>query len=194
VSTESNGNWPRRHQFTADEYNWLAEVGMLDTEHQVELIEGEIITMGPVGTRHRAIADRLDQLLSRTVAGRAIVRVPGTFRLSTITEPQSDLVLLQPSLDDRSADFATGSDTLVVIEVSDTTFRYDRDVKIPLYARHGIPEVWIVDLERKRLHFFRSLEDGEYSDVSFTCEPGVIPIASLAGLSVDLSGLLSGDR
>jgi Uma2 family endonuclease len=164
---------------------------MLDTEHQVELIEGEIIAMGPVGTRHRAIVDRLDQLLSRIVAGRADLRVPGTFRLSTITEPQTDLVLLHPGLDYQSTGFATGSDTLLLVEVSDTTFRYDRDVKIPLYARYGIPEVWIVDLERKRLHFFRSLEDGEYSDVSFTCEPGVIPIVSLDGLSVDLSGLFS---
>jgi Uma2 family endonuclease len=64
-------------------------------------------------------------------------------------------------------------------------------VKVPLYARHGIPEVWIVDLERQRLHFFRSLADGDYGDVTFTCEPGVISIASLADLSIDLSGLLS---
>lgn len=164
---------------------------MLDTEHQVELIEGEIIAMGPMGTRHRAIVDRLDQLLSRTIAGRAILRVPGTFRLSAITEPQPDLALVHPGLDYRSTGFATGSDTLLLVEVSDTTFRYDRDVKIPLYARHGIPEVWIVDLEHKRLHFFRSLQDGEYRDVSFACEPGVIPIASLSGLAVDLAGLFS---
>ena len=191
MNTESIESWPRRHQFTADEYNWLAEVGILNTERRAELIEGEIIAMGPAGTRHRAIVDRLNQLMSRAVAGRAIVRAPGSFRLSTITEPQPDLVLLRPDRDYRSTGFATGGDTLVVIEVSDTTLRYDREVKIPLYARHGIPEVWIVDLERKRLQFFRSLADGEYSDVSFTCDPGVTPIAALAGLSVDLSGVLS---
>lgn len=190
-NTESMDNWPRPHQFTAEEYNWLAEVGILDTARRAELIEGEIIAMGPMGTRHRAVVDRLSQLLGRSVAARAIVRAPGTFRLSTITEPQPDLVLLRPDRDYRSTGFATGSDTLVVVEVSDTTFQYDRDVKIPLYARHGIPEVWIVDLERKRLHFFRSLKGGDYSDVSFTGEPGVTPIAALAGLSVDLSGVLS---
>lgn len=148
--------------------------------------------MGPVGDRHRAVVDRLSKLLKIAVAGRAIVRAPGSFRLSTITEPQPDLVLLRPDRDYRSTGFATGSDTLVVIEVSDTGCRqYDRDVKIPLYARHGIPEVWIVDLGRKRLHFFRALEDGDYSDVSFTSEPGVTPIGALAGLSVDLVDVLS---
>ena len=190
MKTESVESWPRRHQFTAEEYNWLEEVGILNTERRAELIEGEIIAMGPMGTTHRAIVDRLNGLLSPAVAGRAIMRAPGSFRLSSITEPQPDLVLLRPDRDYRSTGFATGNDTLLVVEISDTTFRYDRDVKIPLYSRHGIPEVWIVDLERKRLHFFRSLEDGEYSDVSFTCDPGITPIASLAGLSVDLSGVL----
>lgn len=190
MKQESTESWPRRHQFTAEEYNWLAEVGILDSELRVELIEGEIIAMGPRGTRHRVVVDRLIQLLSRPVAGRAVVCTPGSFRLSPITEPQPDLVLLRPDQDGHKTELTAGSDTLVVVEISDTTFRYDRDVKIPLYARHGIPEVWIVDIEHGRLHFFRSLEDGDYSDVTFTCEPGVVSIAALAGVSVDLSGVL----
>jgi Uma2 family endonuclease len=79
---------------------------------------------------------------------------------------------------------------LLIIEVSDSTLRFDRDVKVPLYARHGIPEVWIVDLQHDQLHFYRSLHDGEYRDKTSTSTPGVTPIAALPQISVDLSRLL----
>jgi len=78
-----------------------------------------------------------------------------------------------------------------VIEVSDTTFRYDHKIKAPLYARHGIPEYWIVEIEHARLHFFRSLVDGRYTDVSFTSTPGVTALPGLGGKTVDLTRLLA---
>ena len=100
------------------------------------------------------------------------------------------MILLKPREDFYWSRFATGDDTLLVIEVSDTTFRYDGKIKAPLYARYGIQEYWIVEIENSRLHFFRSLIDGRYTDVSVTSTAGVTEIPGLSGKRIDLSRLL----
>jgi Uma2 family endonuclease len=175
---------------TVEEYHRMAEIGVLDSNSRVELIEGEIIDMAPIGISHNSVVDRLNRWLTLALGEHAIVRVQGSFRLSNITEPQPDLILLKLRDDFYAAKFAAGEDTLLVIEVSDTTFRYDRNVKVPLYARHGIPEVWIVDLESSRLHCFRQLTDQNYAEVTATDRPGVVTLPGASAASVDLSRLL----
>jgi Uma2 family endonuclease len=134
------------HRFTVDEYHRMAEAGILQREQRVELIEGEIVDMTPIGRRHMACVDRLTRDFVRGVGDRAIVRVQGSLRLHDHSEPVPDLVLLRPR-DDFYADSDAGpEDALLVIEVADTSEHYDRHVKVPLYARAGIPEVWLVDL------------------------------------------------
>jgi Uma2 family endonuclease len=140
---------------------------------------------------HTSVVDRLTKWLMFAVAEQANVRIQGSFRLSGFTEPQPDVILLKPAEDFYWSRAATGEDTLLVIEVSDTTFRYDRKTKAPLYARYGIPEYWIVEIERAQLHFFRSLVDGRYTDVSFTSTPGVTELPGLGGKTVDLTRLLT---
>ena len=169
----------------------MAEVRLLAPDARVELIEGEIIDMAPIGIHHTSVVDRLTRWLISAVSDEAIVRVQGSFRLSGFTEPQPDVILLKPREDFYWSRFATGDDTLLVIEVSDSTFRYDRKIKVPLYARYGIPEYWIVEIEKAQLHFFRSLVDGRYTDVSVTTAPGVTELPGLGGKSVDLSRLLT---
>jgi len=169
----------------------MAEVGLLAPDARVELIEGEIIDMAPIGIHHTSVVDRLTRWLMFAASDSAIVRVQGSFRLSGFTEPQPDVILLKPIEDFYWSRLATGDDTLLVIEVSDSTFRYDRKVKVPLYARYGIPEYWIVEIEKARLHFFRSLVDGHYTDVSVTSTPGVTELPGLGGKTVDLSKLLT---
>jgi len=169
----------------------MAEVGLLAPDARVELIEGEIIDMAPIGIHHTSVVDRLTKWLISAVADEAIVRVQGSFRLSGFTEPQPDVILLEPREDFYWSRFATGDDTLLVIEVSDSTFRYDRRIKAPLYARYGIPEYWIVEIEGARLHFLRGLADGRYTDVSVVSTPGITAIPGLDGKSIDLSKLLT---
>lgn len=169
----------------------MAEVGLLAPDARVELIEGEIIDMAPIGIFHCSVVDRLNRWLMLAALDEAIVRVQGSFRLSGFTEPQPDVILLEPREDFYWSRFATGDDTLLVIELSDSTFRYDRKIKAPLYARYGIPEYWIVEIEHARLHFFRSLVDGRYTDVSFTATPGVTELPGVRGKTVDLSRLLT---
>ena len=169
----------------------MAEVGLLAPDARVELIEGEIIDMAPIGIHHCSVVDRLNQWLMSAVSQKAIVRVQGSFRLSGFTEPQPDIIVLKPREDFYWSRFATGEDTLLVIEVSDSTFRYDRKIKVPLYARYGIPEYWIVEIEHARLHFFRSVADGRYTDISVASTPGVTELPGLGGKVVDLTRLLT---
>lgn len=182
-------SWPRRHRITVDEYYRMAEVGLLAPDARVELIEGEIIDMAPIGSEHGGV-DLLNRLLTRAVGDRAIVRVQGAIRLSPVTEPEPDVALLKPRADFYRHEHPTGDDVLLVIEVSDSTLRYDRDIKVPLYARHGVPEVWIVDLQDNRLLTYASPIDGEYERRNAAAEPGLTPIAALPDVAVDLSGLL----
>ena len=190
MSTVPMPRSPSRHRISVEEYHRMAEVGLLAPDARVELIEGEIIDMAPIGIHHTSVVDRLNRWVMSAVSEQAIVRVQGSFRLSGFTEPQPDVILLKPCEDFYWSRFATGDDTLLVIEVSDTTFRYDRKIKAPLYARYGVPEYWIVEIAHERLHFFRSLADGRYTDVSFTSTPGVTELPGLGGKTVDLSRLL----
>ncbi len=190
MTTGNIKTWPYRHRFTAEEYNWMAEIGLLNGEPAVELIEGEIIHMAPMGTQHGNVVRRLHVALESALSGRAVINIQRVFRLSNITEAQPDLIVLKPGRDYHSAKFPTGSDTLLVIEVSDTSFSYDHDVKVPLYAAHGVPEVWIVDLESRRLRLFRGLADGKYTDVEAVADPSLTTLAEFRDARIDLSGLL----
>ena len=183
--------WPRRHRITADEYCRMAEVGLLAPEARVELIDGEILAVPPIGKDHESVVDQLNHMFVRAVDDHAIVRVQGSVRLGSMSMPQPDITVLKPRLDFYRSRRATASDVLLIIEVSESTLRFDRDVKVPLYARHGIPEVWIVDLQHDRLLFYRSLFDGQYRDETSTSDPGVTSVAALPQISVDLSRLLA---
>jgi Uma2 family endonuclease len=181
--------WPRRHRITVEEYHRMAEVGLLAPDARVELIDGEIIDMPPIGSRHAATVNELHKLLVRAVGDRAIVWGQSPVQLGDVSEPQPDLAVLSPRDDFYEPRLPTSSDTLLVIEVSETTLRYDRQTKLSLYARHGIPEYWIFDTQGKQLHVFRSPADATYGEVLSMDKPGVMPIPSLPGVTVDLSSL-----
>ena len=168
----------------------MAEIGLLNGEPAVELIEGEIIHMAPMGTQHGNVVERLHAALKTALSGRAVINIQRVFRLSNITEAQPDLIVLKPGRDYHSAKFPTGSDTLLAIEVSDTTFSYDHDIKVPLYAAHDVPEVWIIDLESRCVRFFRGLVDGKYTDIQVIEDPGLTRLADFPDTNINLSGLL----
>ncbi len=146
-----------RRLFTVDDYYAMVEAGILGEDDRVELIEGEIITMAPPGLPHSSGVDRLTMLFAPPLAGRAIVRVQNPVRLSDRSEPQPDVALLRFRQDyyaGRVPD-ARLDDVLLVVEVAHSSLRYDRNVKLPLYARSGVPEVWIVDVEARALDVYR---------------------------------------
>ncbi len=134
----------RRRRFTVHDYHRMAEAGILHEDDRVELIEGDLIEMPAIGTRHFACVNGLTRLLVREVGDEAIVSVQNPVRLDEHWEPQPDLAIIRPR--DYRDSLPTPEDVLLLIEVSDTTLAYDRGTKLPKYALAGIGEVWIVDL------------------------------------------------
>ena len=180
---------PQRHRITVHDYHRMAEIGVLAPDARVELIEGEIIDMAPIGKDHQSVVDQLTRTLVRAAGDDAIVRVQGSIRLSQSSEPEPDIVLLEPRPDFYRGEFASGTDTLLVIEVSDTTLRYDRDLKVPLYARHGVPEVWIVDVQNDALLVYGDLRDGKYERHATLQRPARAAVTRLPNLTLDLASL-----
>jgi len=148
------GTAQQRRLFTADEYYRLADVGILRRDDRVELLDGDIVEMTPIGIRHAACVDVLNSLFQRFANGRVIVRVQNPIRLSPHSEPQPDLSILKARADFYVSAHPAPRDVLLVIEVADSSATFDRDVKVPLYARSGVPEMWLVDLQEDRIETF----------------------------------------
>ncbi len=181
-----------RQPITVEEYYTRAQIGLIDPDARVELVEGEVVDMAPVGNWHGYAVDLLAERLLALAKGTAIVRVQGALRLSDLTELQPDISLLKMRKDRYRDSQACGPDALLVVEVSDTTLRKDLDVKMPLYARHGVPEVWIVDLQNDRVRFHRTPQGGGYRDVTSATKPGSAPVPGLMAAEVDLAALIAG--
>lgn len=139
----------KRRLFTVEEYHRMGEAGILHEDDRVELIGGEILEMDAIGSRHFTCVNGLTRLLVRVVGDEAIVSVQNPVRLDGHGEPQPDLAVLKDR--DYTDSLPGPEDVLFVIEVSDTTLRYDRDFKLPLYARAGVLEVWIMNLQGEEI-------------------------------------------
>lgn len=141
----------KKRYFNVGEYYQMARAGILSEDDRVELIEGEVVKMSPIGSRHAACVKRLIALLSREVGEVCIIGAQDPIRLSEYSEPQPDITLLKPREDFYSSEHPAAEDVLLLIEVSETSAEYDLEVKLPLYAAAGIPEVWLIDLEKELL-------------------------------------------
>ncbi len=134
------------HRFTIEEYHKLAEVNILNEDDRVELIEGRIFDMTPIGSLHAACVKRLIDLFAERLQKRAIISVQDPIDLNKQTEPEPDIAILKRRPDFYAERHPIPYDILLVIEVADTSIEYDRTIKIPLYARANIKEVWFVNL------------------------------------------------
>jgi Uma2 family endonuclease len=171
------------------EYFRMGEAGVLGTDLRCELIEGEIIDMSPIGPPHASATNRLAALLSEAVHGKAIVSAQNPVVLGGLSAPQPDLALLRYR-DDYYAQAHPGpADVLLLIEVADTSLAYDRDTKLPLYARFRVPEVWVVDIAGRHLDIRRDPEADHYTTQLRSSDLSRVEIATLPGLILDLRGL-----
>jgi Uma2 family endonuclease len=182
---------PARHRLDVDAYYKMAEAGILTREDRVELIDGEIIDMNPIGSPHAAVTNRLARLLNRTVAdATALVSVQSPLRLDDFNEPEPDLMLLRPRADDYRANHPGAADVLVLVEISDSSLAYDRGAKLALYTQFGVPEVWIVEIAGSAVEIYRQPNDGAYEfcerKVSGTVAPRLIP-----AVAIDVAALLA---
>ena len=156
---------PTRRRFTVDEYYRLAETGILTSEDRVELLDGEIIEMVPIGSQHAAHVKRLNSLISRALGDAVIVAVQDPIRLDRFSEPEPDIAVLHPRDDFYASAHPGPDDVFLVIEVADSSFEFDRTRKIPLYAEHGVPCVWLLNLQDDTIETFEQPESGEYQRV-----------------------------
>lgn len=180
----------RRHRLRVEDFHRMGAAGILRADERVELIGGEVIDMAPIGSQHAGTVAFLAKRLERAVTDSALVFVQNPLALGPDSEPQPDLMLLKPRADFYRGGHPRPEHVLLVVEVADTTLAYDRDIKLPLYARHGIPEAWLVDLDIQRLHLFSSPSAAGYRRSRVLDRPGVLALGALPGIQVDVSGLL----
>lgn len=149
--------------FTVDEYYRMVEAGILSERDRVELIEGEIIEMSPFGHRHVVCVDRATHILNTALNRRALITVQNPLRLNRYNEPQPDVVVMKWRDDYYASKLHTPEDTLFVLEVSDTSLRYDTKIKLPIYAEAGVLELWIQNLQENVLLVCRDPAGRKYN-------------------------------
>ena len=170
---------PRR-KFTIDEYHNFIETGVFKPEERIELWEGEFVEMSPIGKRHAGIVAALTAYFNHLLYQTAVVWAQNPIILNDFSEPQPDLALLRRREDFYRDENATAKDVLIVMEIADTTLKYDRDVKFPRYAASGIEEAWLIDLENDRVEIHSQPTEFGYSLVKIlhrrqTAESTVLP-------------------
>jgi Uma2 family endonuclease len=179
-----------RRRFSVGDYHRMAEVGILSEEDRVELIDGEIVRMSPIGLRHQASVDRAARSLFRAVGDDAIVRVQGSARLDLYSEPEPDLLLLRFRDDFYSSRPAGPEDVLLVVEVADTSLAYDRSVKASLYVRSGISDYWILNLVDEVLDVRRTAIGGEFRDCTVHGPAESVRPLALPGIEIPVRAWL----
>lgn len=151
-----------RHQFTVTEYARMRETGILSEDDRVELIDGEVRDMSPIGPLHAAIVKRLNTILGRLLPDAFILSIQDPIQLNDYREPQPDVAILRYRADFYADAHPVADDVLLVIEVADTSIDYDRDEKLPRYADAHIAEVWIVDIENLVIEQYLQPRNGKY--------------------------------
>jgi Uma2 family endonuclease len=183
-------NLAKHYNFTVSEYERMGETGIFAPDARVELIEGEIIEMSPIGSRHAACVDLVADTLHELVRGKAIVRTQNPIVIDDYSEPQPDITLLRFRPDFYRKAHPRPSDILLVIEVAETTVSYDRHVKMPLYARAGIPEALLFNLPDDRFEYFSQPEMGAYQVSRVLVRGERFQSTSVEGLALDVEMIL----
>jgi Uma2 family endonuclease len=144
-----------KHRFSVKEYYRMAETGVLKPDARVELINGEIIDMSPIGPFHGGLVNRLIRLFGKSANDRWMMSVQNPLRLDDQSEPEPDFMLLKPTADDYTSHHPQPEDVFLLVEVAAASLEYDREQKLPLYGRSGIPEVWIINLRDATIEVYR---------------------------------------
>jgi Uma2 family endonuclease len=182
--------WVPRRKLDTTDYHRMGEMGIFAEGDRVELIEGEIIAMVPIGFPHSGAVNAMTHRFVQAVGDRAVVSVQNPMPMSEFNEPQPDLVLFRPREDFYRGRAATLADVLLAVEVADSSLRYDQAVKLPLYARFGVPEVWIVNLRAKRVEVHRDPSGETYGTVIHRVAGEMLEPALLPGVRIAASEVI----
>jgi len=170
--------------FTVQEYHKMLDAGILDEDDRVELIDGEIVEMAPIHMPHALRVARLNELFFRRLGGQALIWPQNPIRLSADTEVQPDVALLKPRDYSQDQDNPGPEDVLLIVEVSDSTLASDRRVKVPLYARAGVSDVWLIGVHRGIVEVYSELRGGAYQQVRRVSKGEVVQVPGFPGVIV----------
>ena len=176
-----------RRRFTVTDYERMAATGILTEDDRVELIAGEIVEMSPIGVRHMQCVNRLTRMLSDALPATVQVSVQNPIRLLDDSEPQPDIAVLY---DHDYAAIPAAGDTLLVIEVADSSRDFDRGMKIPLYGAAGIPEAWLIDLVSERIERYTEPTNGHYRFAAFAARGESLASTAFPALTLAVDTIL----
>ena len=180
-----------RFRLSRDRYHQMIESGIFGEDERIELIEGGLVTMSPIGAEHSGIVDQLSEILVDQLARRAVVKVQGPIQLDDHSEPEPDVVLSKPRRDYYKRSLPQPADVLLVIEVADSSLAYDRTVKMPLYAQAGIAEAWIINLIDRWIEVYRDPSPAGYTTMLKILPGRTITPQAFADVIVVVDDLLS---
>ena len=183
---------PRTRKFTVDEYYLMAEVGILKSDERVELIEGEILVMPPIGPEHAWNVDFTSDFITRRLDERFIVRGQNPVRLSDASEPQPDIAIMLRRTEGYGAAHPTPADVLLVIEVADSSLQYDRNIKAHIYGRSGVPETWVRNLPEDCIERFTEPGPDGYAQHTVHRRGETLTPSVAAGFGVGCGGFAAG--
>jgi Uma2 family endonuclease len=181
------------HRFSVEDYYRMAETGVIPPGARVELIGGEIIDMSPIGPLHGGMVNQLLELFTSLAQRRWMVAVQNPLRLGPDSEPEPDLLLLKRRANFYRRHHPTPEDVFLLVEVADNTVDYDRSVKIPLYGRCGVPEVWLVNLPEGIIEVYRSPHFTGYAEKLILSAGQRAQVAAFPDVSLDVSELFARD-
>jgi Uma2 family endonuclease len=179
-----------RHKLTVTDYYRMGEVGIFHEDDRVELIEGDLIDMAPIGSKHASTVSCFERLLIKAVEDKAIVYGQNPLKLSNLSVPQPDIMVLKPSPDDYFNDLPQPDDVLLLIEVADSSINFDRKTKLPLYASAFIPEIWLIDLNAKTLERYTQPNGESYTQCEILNQQDKITLTFLPDLTIELGQVL----
>jgi Uma2 family endonuclease len=178
-----------RRLFTIEEYHRMGETGILRPEDRVELINGEILEMSPIGSRHMACVNNLNRLLVLGLGTRAVVSPQNPVQIPIHSEPEPDVAVLRPRSYKTSA--PTSEDVLLLVEVAETSLRFDRTVKLALYARAGVPEYWLADAGAERVTVHRQPAGETYGDARVIGMEGALGLLAFPDVVIRVADLFA---
>lgn len=181
---------PSRHRFTVEEFEALGRLEEFWDGPRLELVEGEIVEMAPIGPDHGSCVLRLNTWFSARLGDRALVSVQSALRLGDLSEPQPDLMLLVPPLQRYRHRHPTAEDVLLLVEVANTSLAFDRGTKAALYARYGVPEIWIVDLAGGAIEVLTEPSPAGYGVVERRGRGEVVAPAAFADVALAVDDVL----
>jgi len=182
---------PTKHRFNVKEYYRMAETGVLRPDARVELLDGQIIDMSPIGPFHGGVTKRLNRFFTSLGKGRWLVAVQDPVQLDEHSEPEPDLMLLKPAGDDYTTRHPRPDDVYLLIEIADASLATDRDIKLPLYGRAGIAEVWIVNIEDETVELYREPHFAGYASKSILRAGDQAKPQAFPDVEVDVAELLN---